>query len=212
MKKNHAACVAVALVLTVGGLFVGCSKNEEPKEVPKPAIQQAAPAAATMAPAAGSANIMFFTFEDGVQKWSNRKGVALKQNTTESHGGKASLEISGTSGPKIWSFVGSPIFELESGKHYKFSGWMKIKSFDSSNKNQECFLKVDIFKDKKQIKNVSSKKYDLAQKGTWQLLTGEFKAPADSNLFGNFVIIKNPNEQSVTATIYLDDMKIEQIK
>lgn len=212
MKKIDSACVSVALVFTLAGFFSGCSKSEQPKEVLKPVEQQAAPAAPATAavPSAAGSIIAEFTFEDGTQKWASyQKGLSFTQNMTENHGGKASLEISGTSNSGIWNFGGTPRLQLESGKHYRLSAWMKVMSYESSNEKLECFLKMGIYKDNKNIR-VIGKQYNLAQKGTWQLISVEFNAPADNNLSGSISIGKNMDTEKVITSIYIDDIKIEK--
>lgn len=207
MKKELRLLVFFMSIIALSGFNGGCKKAEQAKEEPKSTAQQVAP---TMAPAGGSA-LAEFTFEDGTQKWIGRKGVKFSQDTSQNHGGNAGLKIAGTSGKGEWDFAESPKFNLVPGKHYKFSGWMKVDSIKPADPKTYCWLKVGIYKDNQWKKNVISNNYDLTKKGEWQLLSAEFDAPADNNLTGNFTIDKRPQDKDITATIFVDDIKIEQI-
>lgn len=207
MKKIYSNCISATFIIALTGGFFGCSKSDLPaKEVAKPVAQKEAPAAKVMAP---TSTVAEFVFKKDTQKWSPQKGVTISENTTQTHGGQGSLEISGTSGPENLDFGGSPKFKVVAGKHYKFSGWMNIEAYDANKGHKMCWLKVHIFNDNKWMRSINGSKYDFAKIGTWQLLSGEFDAPADGNLTASFVVDKRPKDQDVSATLYLDELQIE---
>lgn len=209
MKRKHAVTL-VALALVIPVTLIGCKKAEQAKEETAPTQQAAAPAQPAAAPQPAGNVVAEFNFEDGTQKWLGRKGTKLTQDTAQKQSGNAALKVAGTSAKAEWDFAESPKFNLVPGKHYKFSGWVKVDEFKSQAAKTNCWLKVGIYKDNQWIKNVVNNNYDLTRKGEWQQLSAEFDAPADSNLTANFTVDKRPQEKAVTATIYVDDVKIEQ--
>lgn len=214
-NKSIAKGMTIALTLALAGSLAGCKKAEQQET--KPAVEQAAPAqpAAPVqeaAPAAQSTgtSVAVFNFEEGTQKWYPKKGVKLSQTTIQPHQGKASLKVTGTAAKGEWDFAQSPKFNLVPGKHYKFSGWMKIDSINPADSKTYVWLRVSLLKDKQWLKNVISRNYNLKKKGEWQLLTAEFDAPEGATT-GMFNVDKRPETKDITATICIDDIKIEQM-
>jgi hypothetical protein len=199
----------VIIVLAGCALAVaGCKKKEQAIEVaPAAAPQAAAPQAAAPAAQAGSSE---YGFEDGIGGWTaSDKSVKLEQASDKKHGGNASLKISGASGSGRWNFANTSRINLEPGKKYLLTGWMNVEAWDKAD--LPPLMKVGVNKNGKWQDNAFTSKYNLKKMNEWQKFAGKFTAPADGNVTGSFSLEKG-TQDSITATVYLDDIKLEQVK
>lgn len=188
------ALAACALAVT------GCKKEEKAKEGAAATTQQAA------APSS-SPGLVNYDFESGLAGWQQRvKGVSIDTSNSQKHGGNASLKISGLAVNGSWNFAGSPQFNLEPGKQYKFTVWMLVDDWD--NFAAPPFIKCGISKNGKWAANEPSSKYILKKMKQWQMVTGNFTAPADGSITGSFSLEKG-TQNPIKGTVYLDDIKLE---
>ena len=193
--KASVLSAAVVSGLLIISLIAGCEKAKE---------------SARTQSSAKNVTVAEFTFEDGIQKWRNRKNTDLEQDRSIQHSGQASLKVWGTAVKDDWHFAVSPHFSITPGKKYKFTGWMLVNSLSSSESDPWVRLKIGIYKDKKNIGSKSTAKYILAKKGEWQLLTTSFEAPSVDNLSVNFTIDKK-KYNNIEAIIFVDDISLQQI-
>jgi hypothetical protein len=199
-KKYSVLSLFVAFILVFAFLGLGFEKAAQAKERgTAPAAQQAKPQTGKIAQA--------YNFETGAGKWWPVGNIKYVQVTDIKHSGKASLRISGTGPAGNWNYIESTRFILESGKKYKLTGWMLVKSI--SNNQYSPVLKVGIEQNRKWLANAITKKYDLNKKGKWQELSVEFTAPSDSDLKGYVSVEKTTKDAAIDADIYIDDIKVE---
>ncbi len=150
---------------------------------------------------------MKFGFEDGIQDWKAMGKAQLSQTTVKHKTGKASLEIKGIGQAGLWGFARSKQISVFPGKHYKLSGWMLIDSISDDT----SFFKCEYWSDGNWAKNIGGTQYDLKKKGEWQELTAVCDAPEGKSVTLSIAVDKRPMEKDVTATLYVDDVKIEKI-
>lgn len=184
--------IVVAFSLAVSG----CKKEE--KAATTPAQTSAAPAA--------QGGATSYSFEDGVGGWGPRGSVKLEQATDKKHGGNASLKVSGTADKGIWNLAGSPSVILKPGNKYKLTGWMLVDSWDK--KSNAPLLKCGISQDGAWKANEFTSPYDLKKSKEWQEVSGTFVAPQGGNITG-VISLEKGTQDPITATVYLDDIKLE---
>ncbi|MBJ6801036.1 carbohydrate binding domain-containing protein [Geomonas propionica] len=190
----------VAIALIAASFFTGCKKEEtakEPAPAQPPAQQVAAPAPSQ---ATGS-----YDFESGAAGWiPSTKGVTVATSTEQKHNGQESLKVSGTSAD-VWNFASSPKFDIEAGKKYKISCWMYIDSWDKAA--FPPLVKYGVYQDNKFASNAFTAKYDMTKVKQWQQIGTIFTAPKDGKING-YLSIEKGTKDPITATIYLDDVKV----
>jgi hypothetical protein len=201
MSNNMLFRLLVGLVITVFSVFgFGCKKEEKANE----SISATKQAPINTIPELSKD----FTFESSTDGWKPvGKSMQAEISVHKLHGGKGSLKVVGSSGINSWNFASSPEFPLEPGKKYRLTGWMMVESISSSK--DAPFLKCAIAENTKWISNANTKKYNLRKLSEWQQLSAEFIAPAKSGLTGHLAIEKGTNQTDITATIYIDDLRIE---
>lgn len=146
-------------------------------------------------------------FERGIRGWKKFGCMTVSHDMHTHHAGMASLKMEGTLPAGLWSFTESQKIRIRPGARYRFSGWMLV---DSITENSSLF-KCALWGPQKWISNIDSTWYDMNRKGQWQQLTAEFDAPEETNLLLSVFVEKRPAEKDVTATIYIDDLKITTI-
>jgi hypothetical protein len=176
--------LSVLVLIVIGGWsFIGCTKEK-------------------------AGQVVEYDFETGVTGWHALGKAQIAQDTTRQHDGKASMKIAGTGQSGLWSFAQSDKIKMESGKSYRFSGWMLIDSISENTSHFKC----EFWQDGKWLKNVESVKYDLIKKGQWQELTAEFTVPDEKGILLDFAIEKRPMEKNIEAAIYIDSIKLQMVK
>jgi hypothetical protein len=194
--------IAVALSST------GCKKEEQSKAPETVASQQAVAPATSAAPALTA--ILDYGFEDGIGGWTGiDKTVKTEPASDQKHGGANSLKISGTAGEGRWNFANSSRLDLETGKKYKITGWMYVEAWNKEN--LPPLLKFGVYQDNKWVSNAFTTKYDLKKTKQWQQVGTIFVAPKEGKINGNFSLEKGTKDP-VTATVYLDDLKLAPIQ
>lgn len=192
--------ILVAAILSVFGF--GCKKAEQAKETTTPTAVQTKPLSGV--------TVLEYNFETGAGKWWPTGKIKIEQTSDKKHSGNASLRISGTSPAGKWNYVESTRFGLESGKKYKLTAWMLVKS--QGVDKFPPFLKTGVEQNRNWLANFSTKKYDLSRTGEWQDLSVEFTTPTDAPLQGYLSVEKGTKDAAINADIYVDDLKLEVIQ
>lgn len=198
MLKKRMIPVVLLTAVTSVLLCAGCKKEE-----------QASPAPAQSAAPATMAALVSYDFESGAAGWTGTdKTVKAESATDQKHGGNTGLKVSGTAGNGRWNFAASPKFALEPGKKYKLTGWMLVESWDKGT--FPPLFKCAVMQDNKWLSNAFSKKYDLKKMKEWQSLGTIFEVPAGATT--GFIALEKGTQDPLTATVYLDDIKIEAVQ
>jgi hypothetical protein len=196
MKAKSIVLISMLVLLSIN---LGCKKEEK---IEQKAVGQKAsePSKVTT-----TAPILQYTFEEGTGKWWPMGDVKVEQSTSQKHTGNASVKIIGSSPKEKWSYALANRFPLESGKKYKFTGWMLVESI--SNAKFPPILRVGIFQKQNWLQNAITPKYDMAHKGEWQMFSTAFTTPNGSDS-AEISLEKGTNESEMTIAAYLDDLTI----
>jgi hypothetical protein len=199
-NKNLLASFFSLFVLILFLSVTGC-KSEEPKETAK---QETAKPLVTTPANATAKTIAEYTFENGIDKWAPRGNDKIELSSEKKHGGNSSLKISGASASPYWNYAASPMSELEPNKSYRLSGWMLVESIGDPKfaPHFKCGLTNS--------QNKDTKYYNLEKMNEWQELSVDF--PVGANPVKAEVAVEKGTDKKVDAIIYIDDIKIDELK
>jgi hypothetical protein len=149
-------------------------------------------------------------FEAGAAGWNAASGMTCRQDA-DAHTGQGSLLLTGTQAGNAWNYgavsLKTPILPAS---RYRISCWMKVDSLSTVKKPP--YLKIGLADAAgKWITNVSTNTYDPAKLGSWQLLEG-YAETTPETAGGQLSIEKGTLEATVTATIRIDDVKVELLE
>lgn len=147
-------------------------------------------------------------FEDG-EVWSAVKGMEASADKEKAHTGDYSMLISGTQ-QNSWGYAShkleSPVLP---GSKYRLSCWMLVESIKPGLKPN---FKIGLADSENEwIDNRNTNPYNLSKLGTWQYLEAIFETTMET-AGGHLSIEKGGFETKVTATIRLDDVRLELLE
>lgn len=202
-QRKYLTGLMAATLLAVALVGAGCKKEEKAQEAAPAPAQQAA------APAPSASDVVSNDFESGTAGWNqSATGISIKAANDQKHGGNASLRLNGTAGSGVWNFAASPQFNLEPGKQYQLTGWVYVQKWDKTA--TPPLLKCGINQNGKWT-NMFTNKYNLKKMNEWQMVSKKFTAPADGATSA-VVSLEKGTQDPITATVYLDDVKIERVQ
>ena len=93
---------------------------------------------------------------------------------------------------------------------YRLTAWLRVDAIDPAS--SPPYVKIGVNgPDGKWIENSVSSNYDLRQLGTWQQLTVIAEMPTNA-AHAHLAIEKGAYSTPITATIRLDDVKLELLE
>lgn len=148
-------------------------------------------------------------FEDGTGNWSAARGMTVVSDA-RARRGKASLLVSGTQG-RGWGYASFRVpTPLVPGGKYRLSAWMLVQEIEPGG--SAPYLKIGVNDlEGKWLTNYNSGRYDLAKLGTWQRLEAVAEIPVGAGT-GDLAIEKGAHSIPITASIRLDDVKLELLE
>ncbi len=148
-------------------------------------------------------------FEGEAQLWGAAEGMRASLDRTQPHEGQSCLLLTGTQqGRWNYAFLELPMAVLP-GSKYRLSCWMRVDDFEAP---KAPYLKIGLTDaDDKWFANIGTNVYDTKNLGTWQHLQAKFETPANT-AGGHLAIEKGGREFAATATIRLDDVKLELLE
>ena len=149
-------------------------------------------------------------FETGTAGWTAAAGLTARPDA-DAHTGKGGLLITGTQSGNAWNYVSVNLkAPLLPASRYRFSCWMKVDSLGAARKPP--YLKIGLSDAAgKWITNAQTNTYDLGKPGTWQLLEG-YAETTPETAGGHLAIEKGSLEAKITATLRIDDVKVELLE
>jgi hypothetical protein len=151
-------------------------------------------------------------YEEGFESgnlWSISSGMTVSTDKTSAHSGDYSMLITGTQ-QGSWNYASYDLgLSILSGSKYRLSCWMQVESIKPEI---EPYLKIGLTNTKGEwLENQNTNYYDLSKLGTWQYMEIVFETSAE--IFGGHLAIeKGSLESQITATIRLDDIKLELLE
>jgi hypothetical protein len=121
-----------------------------------------------------------------------------------------SLLLAGTQPGTAWNYgaVTLPVPVLP-GSRYRLSCWMHVEKIDGK---RAPYLKIGLSDaEGKWIDNHSTGHYDIGKPGTWQYLEG-YAETTPETAGGHLAIEKGEQAATITATIRVDDVKLELLE
>jgi len=146
-------------------------------------------------------------FETG-SLWSASEGMKVTVDDKMAHSGKYSMLISGTQ-QGSWGYAAHGVKPVLPGSRYKLSCWMLVESIEPRLKPDVKIGLEDA--EGKWINNKHTNPYDLSKPGTWQHLEVNFETTLET-ASGHLSVEKKRREAKITATIYIDDVKLELLE
>jgi len=151
-------------------------------------------------------------YEEGFESgnlWSASSGMKVSADKTLAHSGDYSMHITGTQ-QGSWNFASHDLgLSILSGSKYRLSCWMQVESI---NPEIEPYLKIGLTNVKGEwLENQNTNYYDLSKLGTWQYMEIVFETSAET-FGGHLAVEKGSLESQITATIRLDDVKLELLE
>jgi len=147
-------------------------------------------------------------FEDG-KVWSAVRGMEASADKAKAHTGNYSMLVSGTQ-QNSWGYAShkleSPVLP---GSKYRLSCWMLVESIEPGLKPRVKIGLTD--SEDKQIENRNTNPYNLSKLGTWQYMETVFETTMET-AGGHLSIEKGSLETRITATIRLDDVRLELLE
>jgi len=159
--------------------------------------------------AAAETTVYEASFETDAAGWSPHEGMAATLDAEAAHSGGQSLLVTGTQ-QKGWNYaacsVATPLVPVG---RYRLTVWLRVDAIDAAK--SPPYVKIGVNgPDGKWIENYSSGKYDLQKIGTWQQLTAIAELPINA-AYAHLAIEKGAHSTPITATIRLDDVRLELI-
>ena len=146
-------------------------------------------------------------FEDGPGGWNAAPGMTARRDA-DAHAGRGALLLQGTQPGTAWNFaaVSLPAPVLPASL-YHFSGWMKVDALSPAS--NAPYFKIGLNDAHGHwLTNCTTNPYDTQKLGTWQHLEGDAETPLDAAA-GDVSIEKGGLESHVTATIHVDDVRLD---
>jgi hypothetical protein len=193
MRKNYFHLISILIIL----ILIGCKSDKSKEQT-----------ANTTVPAKlKHIRLQTYNFEKGLDGWGGRGVVKTTQFKKGSHTGNGCLKIEGTAAPQAWNFAGCSRINLKPNTQYELRGWMNVESIDG----EVPFFKVEWAKPEGGVMQVSSTLYNLGAKNKWQELNLQFQTPSKPVVM-YLAVEKRPHGKNVRATIYLDDIIVDQLQ
>jgi hypothetical protein len=142
-------------------------------------------------------------FETPPHFWRPMSGMSLDVQGETVHAGRFAARIAGTE-KGGWSYARATPVPLTPGRTYRMRCWLRLDAVEPSTGAPK--LKCEIRGGGKYIRNAFTTGYDLAKMGTWQELSGTFTAPENADQ--GVLALEKGTTDSVTATLYLDDVEM----
>jgi hypothetical protein len=151
-------------------------------------------------------------YEEGFESgnlWSASSGMKVSADKTLAHSGDSSMLITGTQ-QGSWNYASHDLgLSILSGSKYRLSCWMQVESI---NPEVEPYLKIGLTNAKEEwLENQNTNYYDLSKLGTWQYMEIVFETSAET-FGGHLAVEKGSLESQITATIRIDDVKLELLE
>jgi hypothetical protein len=149
-------------------------------------------------------------FEQGTAGWTAAQGMTARTDAT-AHGGKGCLLVSGTQSGKAWSYAQFTLRQpVLPASRYRLSCWMRVENISSGA--PAPYLKTGLSDAQgKWLTNIQTNSYDLTRLGTWQRLIAMVETTPNT-AGGHLAIEKGTLEGRITATIRLDDVRLELLE
>jgi hypothetical protein len=149
-------------------------------------------------------------FEAGVGGWTATAGMSASR-AGEAHSGEGCLLLAGSQPGGAWNYASAalrqPILPLS---RYRLSVWMRVDETDAPQ--HPPYVKLGLHApDGKWLANAATNRYDLGRRGAWQRLEGYIETTADT-ASGQLAVEKGALEIKVSASIRLDDIKLELVE
>ncbi len=150
-------------------------------------------------------------FEESIRGWPTR-GWLVERSTAVSHGGVASLHITGKREGQneyvntSYDTTGSPdeIMWLRPGGAYELSAWLRVDRISSGTPPPSLRI---AFRDGMGTRNAASTNaYDLSRKKAWQRLSVRFKVPGWNTR--NYIALNTNSREAIDVEMFLDDVHI----
>jgi hypothetical protein len=149
-------------------------------------------------------------FEQGTAGWSVTPGMTARADAT-AHSGKGCLLVSGTQSGKAWNYAQITLKQsVLPASRYRLSCWMHVENIASGA--PAPYLKIGLADAQgKWLTNIQTNRYDLARLGTWQRLVALVETTPNT-AGGHLAIEKGTLEGRITATLRLDDVRLELLE
>jgi hypothetical protein len=135
--------------------------------------------------------------------WRATRGMKLSVQSEVVQNGTHAAKLSGTQ-DNTWSFARAPNVPLEAGRRYRMTCQLRVD--DIAPPELAPKLKCELHKDGKYLVNIYTHAYDLSKLGTWQKLEKVFTVAAGAD--SGALALEKRTTKSVTATLYLDEVKL----
>ena len=157
-----------------------------------------------------AADIYAEGFENGAGGWRAAPGMTVRPDT-DSHTGRSALLIQGTQPGTAWNYADVSLREpVLPASRYRISCWMKVDALAPAA--NAPYLKIGLNDASGQwLTNYATNTYDTGKLGTWQHLEGDAETPYDTAA-GILSVEKGTLESHVTATIHVDDVRLELLE
>ena len=151
-------------------------------------------------------------YEEGFESgnlWEASPGIKTSADKTLIHNGNYSLLINGNQ-QGSWNYASHNLEQsILPGSKYKLSCWLLVESIDPKI---EPYLKIGLADSQdKWIENHNTNYYDLSKLGTWQYLETILETTVET-VGGHLAVEKGSLETRITATIRIDDVKLELLE
>ena len=151
-------------------------------------------------------------YEEGFESgnlWEASPGIKTSADKTLIHNGNYSLLINGNQ-QGSWNYASHNLKQsILPGSKYKLSCWLLVESIDPKI---EPYLKIGLADSQgKWIENHNTNYYDLSKLGTWQYLETILETTVET-VEGHLAVEKGSLETQITATIRIDDVKLELLE
>ncbi len=149
------------------------------------------------------------SFEQPV-RWSTAQGIAIQLDQHERHDGTCSLRIEGAQ-QRGWNYTAGPRdIPVMPGSKYRLTCWVKVDTLEPAS--LVPYLKLGVHdREGNWIANLTTTKYDLRSRGTWQQLTVTADTPLNAH-DGQFALERGGHTQPSRARIWLDDVRLEMLE
>ena len=151
-------------------------------------------------------------YEEGFESgnlWNASSGMKVSADKTLAHSGDYIMLITGTQ-QGSWNYASHDLgLSILSGSKYRLSCWMQVESI---NPEIEPYLKIGLTNAKGEwLENQNTNYYDFSKLGTWQYMEIVFETSAET-FGGHLAVEKGSLESQITATIRIDDVKLELLE
>jgi hypothetical protein len=150
------------------------------------------------------------SFEQGAGGWTAAAGMTV-QAGTGGHTGPGCLLLTGTQPGGAWNYAALDLkAAILPASRYRLSCWMKVDSLKPDSRAP--YVKIGLSDPQGNwITNVETNHYDMSKPGTWQRLLAYIETTPDTG-GGQLAIEKGSLESRITASLRLDDVKLELLE